>query len=216
MQRKYLAFILVALLCPFAALAQQGTADVGGKVVDAQGGVLPGVNIVFTNEDTGVVRETMSTADGSYFASQMVPGRYRISAKLEGFKSLDRRGVSLTVGQVTTLDLPLEVGALAETLTVTGEAALIDLSSAEIGGHISAAELTELPAASRSYMAFVGSVPGARFVPAEGFLNDTMLANGQPAAANSVSMDGATNIDDLRGSNVGGQARVANEALQEV
>ena len=65
-------------------------------------------------------------------------------------------------------------------------------------------------------MAFVGSVPGARFVPAEGFLNDTMLANGQPAAANSVSMDGATNIDDLRGSNVGGQARVPNEALQEV
>ena len=65
-------------------------------------------------------------------------------------------------------------------------------------------------------MAFVGSVPGAVFVPTEGFLNDTMLANGQPAAANSVSMDGATNIDDLRGSNVGGQARVANEALQEV
>ena len=47
-------------------------------------------------------------------------------------------------------------------------------------------------------MAFVGSVPGAHFVPAEGFLNDTMLANGQPAAANNVSMDGAANIDDLR------------------
>jgi hypothetical protein len=216
MPRTLTALILAVLLCPAPALAQQGTADVGGKVVDAQGGVLPGVSIVFTNEDTGVVRETMSTAEGSYFASQMVPGRYRISAKLEGFKALDRRGVNLTVGQTTSLDLTMEVGALAETVTVTGEAALIDLSSAEIGGHISAAELTELPAASRSYMAFVGNVPGAVFVPTEGFLNDTMLANGQPAAANSVSMDGATNIDDLRGSNVGGQARVANEALQEV
>lgn len=98
MQRTHLALLLVLLLCPVTALAQQGTADVGGKVVDAQGAVLPGVNIVFTNEDTGVVRETMSTPDGSYFAAQMAPGRYRISAKLEGFKSLERRGVSLTVG----------------------------------------------------------------------------------------------------------------------
>lgn len=217
MGKSTLGLSLVAVLCAaVTAVAQQGTADIGGKMVDSSGGALPGVAIVLTNEDTGVVRETMSTGDGSYFAPQMVPGRYRISAKLEGFKTLDRRGVTLTVGQTTTLDLSLEVGALAETLTVTAEAPLIDLTSAEIGGHISAAELTELPAASRSYMAFVGSVPGAHFVPAEGFLNDTMLANGQPAAANNVSMDGATNIDDLRGSNVGGQARVANEALQEV
>ncbi len=216
MSKRFPVFILLLLICPLVALAQQGTAEIGGKVVDPQGAVLPGVSIVLTNEDTGVVRETMSTADGSYFASQMIPGRYRITAKLEGFRALDRRGVTLTVGQTTNLDLPMEVGALAETLTVTGEAPLIDLSSAEIGGHISAAEITELPAFSRSYMAFVGNVPGAVFVPTEGFLNDTMLANGQSAAANSVSMDGATNIDDLRGSNVGGQARVPNEALQEV
>ena len=126
MQKRSLAFIMTVLMCPALALAQQGTADIGGKIADAQGGVLPGVTIVLTNEDTGVVRETMSTADGSYFAPQMVPGRYRISAKLEGFKALDRRGVTLTVGQTTSLDLTMEVGALAETLTVTGEAALIE------------------------------------------------------------------------------------------
>ena len=84
-----------------------------------------------------------------------------------------------------------------------------------MGGHISAAELTDLPAGNRSYMAFVGTVPGAQFVPT-GFLNDTMLANSQPAAANNVMFDGAGNVDDLRGSNVGGQARTANEAIQEV
>jgi Carboxypeptidase regulatory-like domain/TonB dependent receptor-like, beta-barrel len=216
MQTRLLALFFIVFLCPVVAPAQQGTAEIGGKVVDAQGAVLPGVNIVLTNEDTGAVREITSTADGSYFASQMVPGRYRINAKLEGFRVLDRLGVTLTVGQTTTLDLSMEVGALAETLTVTGEAPVIDLSSAEIGGHISASEITELPAFSRSYMAFVGNVPGAVFVPTEGFLNDTMLANGQSAQANAVSMDGATNIDDLRGSNVGGQARVPNEGLQEV
>jgi hypothetical protein len=216
MPNRVLALFLLVLLHPYVALGQQGTAEIGGKVVDPQGAVLPGVTIVLTNEDTGVVRETVSTAEGSYFAPQMIPGRYRITAKLEGFRALDRRGVTLTVGQTTNLDLQMEVGALAETLTVTGEAPLIDLSSAEIGGHLSAAEITELPAFSRSYMAFVGNVPGAVFVPTEGFLNDTMLANGQSAQANAVQMDGATNIDDLRGSNVGGQARVPNEGLQEV
>ncbi len=106
MRRLVLGLSLVLLLCAAApALAQQGTAQVGGKITDAQGGALPGVTIVITNEDTGVVREITSTAEGSYFASQMVPGRYRISAKLEGFKALDRRGITLTVGQTTTLDL---------------------------------------------------------------------------------------------------------------
>jgi hypothetical protein len=174
------------------------------------------VNLVFTNEDTGIVREVTTTADGSYFVAQLIPGRYRINARLDGFKTLDRRGVVTTVGVTTNLDLALEVGGVAETVTVTGEAPLIDITTAEIGGHISAAELAELPAGVRSYMAFVGTVPGAIFVPATGFLNETMAANGQPQAANNISMDGSTNVDDLRGTGPGGQARVPNEALQEV
>jgi len=198
------------------AFAQQGTAEIVGKVTDTQNAVLPGVAIVVTNEDTGVYREVVTTANGSYSVTQIVPGRYRISARLEGFKSLDRRGISVAVGVTTTLDLTLDVGAVAETVTVTAESSLVDVTSAEIGGHISAAELTDLPAGNRSYMAFVGTVPGAQFVPTTGFLNDTMLANGQPAAANNVMFDGAGNVDDLRGSNVGGQARTANEAIQEV
>src|SRR5262245_19011443 len=139
MRKQALALSLIGLLCAAPARAQQGVAGIGGKVLDSSGGALPGVAIILTNEDTGVFRELTTTAEGSYFASQMIPGRYRIGAKLEGFKALDRRGVTLTVGQTTTLDLTLEVGGLAETVTVTGETALIDLTSAEIGGHISAA-----------------------------------------------------------------------------
>jgi Carboxypeptidase regulatory-like domain len=206
----------VLLALSATTFAQQGTAELVGKVTDSQGAVLPGVAIVITNEETGVYREVVTTPNGSYTAPQLVPGRYRISARLEGFRGLDRRGITLTVGVTTTLDLTLEVGSIAETVTVTAESPLVDVTSAEVGGHISAAELTDLPAGNRSYMAFVGTVPGAQFVPTTGFLNDTMLANGQPAAANNVMFDGAGNVDDLRGSNVGGQARTANEAIQEV
>lgn len=217
MRRLVLGLYLATLLTTAApAAAQQGTAQLGGRIVDAQGGALPGVNITITNEDTGIVREVVSTAEGSYFAAQMVPGRYRIQAKLEGFKALDRRGITLTVGQTTTLDLPMEVGGVAETLTVTGEAPLVDVTTAAVGGHISAVELNELPAANRNYMAFVGNVPGTVFIPSAEFLNDSFQANGQPTAANNIVFDGANNTDEQRGSNVGGQTRAANESIQEV
>lgn len=196
--------------------AQQGTSEIGGKITDPSGAAVPGVTIVVTNEDTGIFREVATGPGGSYFVSQMVPGRYRIAAKLEGFKSLDRRGIVLTVGQTTNLDLVLEVGTLDETVTVTAEAPLVDLTTAEIGGHISSDELQELPAANRSYMAFIGNVPGTVFVPSGEFLNDSFQANGQPTAANNIVFDGSNNTDDQRGSNVGGQTRAANESIQEV
>ena len=206
----------VFLSIGFPVHAQQGTAAIAGKVTDSQGGVLPGVNITVTNEDTGVYRTVVTSAEGGYAVSQIIPGRYRIAAQLEGFKTLDRRGVTLVVGQTTTLNLNMEVGGLAETLTVTGEAPLVDVSTATIGGHISASELNELPSINRNYMAFVGNVPGTIFLPSAGFLNDTFQTNGQPSSANNIVFDGANNTDEQRGSNVGGQTRAANESIAEV
>lgn len=104
---------------------------------------------------------------------------------------------------------------LAETLTVSGEAPLVDVSTAEIGGHISATELNDLPSFNRNYMALAGSVPGVVFLPHAEFLNDGIQANGRPTEANNIVFDGASNTDDLRGSNVGGQTRAANESIQE-
>ena len=125
MRRRALGLAFGVVLWAAAAVAaQQGTSEIGGKVADQQGGVLPGVAIVITNEDTGVFREVVSGPDGSYFVSQMVPGRYRVTAKLEGFKSLERPGILIEVGRTQNLDLTLDVGALAETVTVTGDSPL--------------------------------------------------------------------------------------------
>jgi Carboxypeptidase regulatory-like domain len=209
-----LTVFLYALAQP--AFAQQGTSELGGRITDSQGGVLPGVTLVVINEETGIRREVVTEPGGSYLVSHLVPGQYRVSAKLAGFKALDRRGIVLIVGQTTTLDLALEVGELAETITVSAESPIVDISTAEVGGHISAVELQELPAANRNYMSFVGNVPGTVFVPSGEFLNDSFQANGQPTAANQIVFDGASNIDEQRGSNVGGQTRVANESIQEV
>jgi hypothetical protein len=216
MRRLRIGVVLGILVCATGAFAQQGTAELGGKVIDAQGGVLPGAAVVVTNEETGLFREVVTGPGGSYFVSQLVPGRYRIVVKMEGFKSLDRRGIVLLVGQTTTLDLTLEVGVLTESVMVTAESPIIDLSTTEVGGHISSDELQELPAANRNYMAFIGNVPGTVFVPSAEFLNDSFQANGQPTAANAIIFDGSNNTDEQRGSNVGGQTRAANESIQEV
>src|SRR5687767_4600359 len=109
MRHLCVGLTLGALLCAAAlpAYAQQGTAELGGKVTDSQGGVLPGVSITVTNEETGFNREVITGPGGAFFVSQMVPGRYTIGAKLDGFKALERRSILLTVGQTTTLDLLL-------------------------------------------------------------------------------------------------------------
>ncbi len=75
--RKSLLLLMAVLVCAVArpTSAQQGTAEIGGKVTDEQGAVLPGVAVLVTNDETGVFREVLSGADGSYFASQLVPGR---------------------------------------------------------------------------------------------------------------------------------------------
>ena len=102
MRRLVLVLALVSSVYVAApALAQQGVSEIGGRVTDQQGGVLPGVTMVFTNEDTGIVREVTTNPDGSYFVAQLIPGRYRITAQLQGFKTLDRRGVTTAVGPKT-------------------------------------------------------------------------------------------------------------------
>ena len=81
----FVALFLLAIVTPL--VAQQGTSEIAGRITDEQGAVLPGVNIVITNEATGVFRDVVSGPEGTYFVSQLVPGRYRISAKLTGFRA---------------------------------------------------------------------------------------------------------------------------------
>src|SRR6185436_10908650 len=100
MRRLLVAWIvgtfLVVAVAPLGA--QQGTSEIGGKAVDDQGAVLPGVTVVITNEETGRIREIISGADGSFFASQLVPGRYKISARLPSFRNFERGGLVLAIG----------------------------------------------------------------------------------------------------------------------
>src|SRR5262245_48776840 len=80
--------VLMALVLSAPLFAQQGTSSIAGKVTDAQEAVLPGVAIVVTNEETGIFREVTTSGEGTYLVTQIVPGRYKVTAKLDGFRTM--------------------------------------------------------------------------------------------------------------------------------
>ncbi len=210
--------LLAALACLFAmpALAQQGSAEIRGRVLDQQGAVLPGVVVVARNQDTGNFRETVSNADGTFFISGIRPGTYEISAELAGFKKSTQRDILVSVGETQSVDVRLEVGGLEETVTVTGESPLVDVTSKEVGGNITNRELIELPTVNRNFIGFVGLLPGiVPNISNESFGSDSISVNGQDSRYNNYMLDGANNNDDVIGQRAGTQARTAIESIQE-
>jgi len=208
----------VALAGLFAApvLAQQGTAEVRGRVLDQQGAVLPGVVVVVRNQDTGNYREAVSNADGSFFVSGIRPGTYEVTAELAGFKKYTQRDIPVSVGETQSVDVRLEVGGIEESVTVTGESPLVDVTSKEVGGNITSRELIELPTVNRNFIGFVGLLPGiVPNISNESFGSDSISVNGQDSRYNNYLLDGANNNDDVIGQRAGTQARTAIESIQE-
>jgi hypothetical protein len=198
------------------AAAQQGTAEIRGRVLDAAGGVLPTTTAVLRNQETGMFRQVVSNAEGSYFLSGVMPGVYELSAERAGFKRFARRGIRLQVGKTVTVDVGLEVGGPDEQITVSGEAPMVDVTSKEVGGNITIGELTDLPSLNRSFIGFVGLLPGVVPITNTGsFAADSIVANGQDPRNNNFMLDGANDNDDVSGQWAGPQARIPLEAVQE-
>ena len=216
--RRLTTFLIVGALVGAAAapaLAQVGRTELRGTVTDETGGALPGVTVFIQNEADGTFREVITGGDGSYFAAQLLPGVFTVTAALPGFTTFQTTGYALTVGQTVPLDIVLGVGALEETVTVSGQAPLVDLTSAEVGGTLDNAELVEMPLVNRSAFAAISLLPGIQFLPSSSQGNDGIIANGQTAAASSLNVDGGYNNDSTGGGAGGSQVKVAIESVQE-
>jgi len=217
MKVRLVGVALAALLAMVSnAWAQQGTSEMRGRVADAQGGALPGVTVVLTNQANGTIRETISGSDGSFIASGMVPGTYGVTAELAGFKKFARRDMVLEVGRTTSLEIALEVGGIEETVNVTAVSPIVDLTSKEIGGNITSETLVKLPSVNGNFIGFVGLLPGiVPSVSTESFGSDSIAVNGQDPRNNNYMLDGGNNNDDVIGQRAGTQARTPIEAIQE-
>ena len=143
------ALVAMALLAvPLAAFAQEAT--ITGTVSDATGGVLPGVTVTAVNEASGNVFEGVTDARGVFRMPARI-GTYRLTASLTGFADAIRTGLTVAVGQTVTINLQMSTAGLQESVTVTGEAPLIEVSSSALGTNITQAQMEELPVNGRNW-----------------------------------------------------------------
>ena len=217
--RPRLVGLLVITCCLFVespVFGQESTAEIRGRVMDAQNAAIPGAIVTITNQATGVVRQTVSTADGTYFITAVAPGLYLLEAGLPGFAKYLRRDVRLDLGRTATLDVQLSVGGLTETVTITSETPLVDLTSKEIGGNVTNREVTMLPSVNGNFVGMVALLPGViSNISTESFGSDAVSANGLDSRNNNFMLDGANNNDDVIGQRAGSQARTPLEAVAE-
>ena len=211
---------LLILACCFSfdtrSFAQENTAELRGRVVDTQDAGIPGVTILITNQATGVYRQSVSSADGSYFITAISPGIYTLEAELSGFAKYSRQDIRLDLGRTTTLEVELQPGAVTETITVTAETPLVDVTSKEIGGNVTNREVTMLPSVNGNFIGMVALLPGViSNVSTESFGSDAISANGLDSRNNNFMLDGANNNDDVIGQRAGSQARTPLEAVAE-
>src|SRR5262245_54033078 len=147
-------------ICTQLTFAQVNTATISGTVHDASGAVLPGANVTIQNQDTGISRTVISNETGRYSAPALGLGNYQVTVQLPGFQGQVRSGIALTVGREAVVDFTLAVGAVAQTLEVTGEAPLVELTNANLGGLVDDRTIREMPLNSRSWDTLAYTIPG--------------------------------------------------------
>jgi hypothetical protein len=208
---------IVGLAAPALAQSQATTGVIEGRVADESGAVLPGVTVTLTNTATGFEKVLVTDANGRFRGVLLPLGPYRVSAALEGFTTLVREGLELSVGQTITLDLTLAVGAVEQEIVVTGEAPLIETTRTEGTVRIGSEAIQNLPNNGRNFLDFTKLTPGVTVV--QGPDGDELSINGQKGINNNISVDGADFNNPFFGEQRGGQRPPFTfnlDAVQEV
>jgi hypothetical protein len=198
------------------AIAQAPVGSLTGAAHDASGAVMPGVSIVVANKETGLARQIATSAEGMFSAASLPAGNYAVAATAEGFRTLERNA-TVQAGQVTTLDLAMEIGAASEVLNVKDEAAQIDYAGHTIAGVITQQRIESLPLNGRDFLQLSMLEPGVTATPNKvGQYNKQFDVSilGASSANNSVriTVDGATVQDSITG---GTQQNFSQEVVQE-
>jgi hypothetical protein len=189
----------LALLSPHAAAAQAQAANgnIEGTVRDTSGAGLPGVMVTVTNMETGTTRSVVTTEDGVYRAPLLPLGRYKVSAELQGFKTFEQQGITLSAGQTALINVELSVGNIAETITVTSESPIAQPGKIDLGRTIGEQEVRNLPLVSRNPYNFAFLQANVTGYENNEFGVPRINANGSQMHTN-YQLDGNTNTEKDR------------------
>jgi hypothetical protein len=209
--KRFALALLAALLTSAPAGAQETRGSITGTVTDPTGAAIAGAKVVMTNTETNTAVEGETGPTGVYSVPYLLPGRYRVSVEAPGFKRVVREGIELRISDRLNLDLQLEVGGVAETINVTAETPLLEVSTATTGQVIDRRRIAELPLAEGNPLTLVQLAPG--IVVFGNYTSNSALSSSGPSnfevngspGGNEFTLDGSPNTADRAGN---GAARV--------
>ncbi len=202
------SLLAILLIANIGVLAQERFSSVVGVVYDSTKAVLPGVGLTLTNLETKRTFTTTSGQDGKYFAKDLEPGRYSISAVKTGFSKAEYPDVILLLGKTTTLDFTLKVGGVTEEIVVSGTVAMIDTDTTAVTHNVTSDEFDLLPK-TRTFQSVALTSPSVNSGDIEGGIQ----VNGASGAENQYTVDGISTTSLIDGTS---RQNAAYEYLQEV
>ena len=227
-RKTWFSFIAAAALCLcFSGLvvAQEITGSIAGTVKDANGAGVPNATVTITNSDTKLVTRTVTTNDNGEFSAPLLPvAFYDISVEAGNFKKHVEAKVKLNVNERHTVDVALEAGNVAETVTVNSDPLQVNTQSATAGNVISGDQVRELALNNRNFLQLITLSPGVSpnvqdqiyvgTTNPSGVSNAVQIAvNGVRSSSNTYTVDGADTTD--RGANLTVQTYPSVDAIQE-
>jgi hypothetical protein len=216
-------FAVVALLVIAAPVAAQvTTADVVGVVMDSSGGRLPGVTIAARNVATGQQQTAATDSQGNFQILRLAPGRYQISAALDGFRTIVN-DVELAIGDRYRFDPRMEIGVISEQILVTGESPVLQTERASVAVLVDARAMQDLPLNGRNFVRLAQIAPGANEGPPNSLssgnrpddrrASSSVSINGQDTSLNNFLIDGLDNNERFIGTVI---VRPSVDAIQEM
>jgi hypothetical protein len=194
---RYVAIALFALSAR-DSLAQDARGTILGRVTDAQDAVVSGASVQIRNINTGLTSTVQSNDQGNYSAPYLPAGKYRVTAEAKGFKKIVRENIDVRVNDRLEINLVLQIGDVAETVTVQAESPLLETTSASTGQTIDMRQVADLPIAHGEPYALMATATGAAFTgdPAlDRPFEPSHIANyaigGARGLRNELTLDGA-------------------------
>ena len=211
--------VFVLMLALARPLFSQGTnqGSIQGTVTDPSGAAVPGADLTATNTQTGISVTSMSDADGLYTFLVVPVGTYTVVARKSGFATVTQENVTVTVGARLTLDLSMPLASQKSTVTVSGQAPIIETTKSEVNSTVNERSISDLPTNGRNFINFVLLTPG---VTTDNRGGDISFA-GQRGTLNSLIVDGSDNNNTFFGQSLGrtGSGRApyqfSQDAVQE-
>src|SRR5438128_7751553 len=199
MIRRTLATLFLALLLASPALAQTG--QINGVITDNTGAIVPGATVKAVEVATGRSRDTVTGIDGRYTFTALRPTTYDITVELTGFRTSERKGVLLQANENLTVSFAIEIGAIAESVTVSGQSPTVDVTSSTIAEVVDSKRIVELPLNGRDAAKLSTLVAGMVLTAVDQESGKTipgalrLSTNGTESRQVSFRLDGTSHTD---------------------